>query len=292
MDLRQFLTSSRLLIVAGKGGVGKTTVACSLARLASEAGLSVALVETDGKRLPAGVPASVTVLPLTPGKALHDYLAGAGLSVIARGLVASGIADLVATTAPGIDDLLMLGKVKHMERLGEYDLVIVDGPAAGHALDMLRAPAQLRRAIVGGPVNSQANDVLAMLHDASRCRVMLVTTPASTPVTELIDTAHELSDSIGVALTPVVVNGVDSFDPPCSGDEILVSTSDHHLLRAAEFRLARLASHDRAIADLTNNLSQPHLEIPKSLVDPTADELVPDVAQLLRVAIESLDGTP
>jgi hypothetical protein len=120
---------------------------------------------------------------------------------------------------------------------------------------------------------------------------MLVTSPASTPVSELIDTAHELTTTLGVSLTPVVVNGVDTFDPPCNTSELLSVAGDDAIRDAARFRLARIASHHDAIEELKIAITEPHLEIPLSMTDPTADELVPDVARALRIAITMLDDT-
>ena len=102
--------------------------------------------------------------------------------------------ELVATTAPGLDDLLVLGRIKAFENERPTDVIIVDGPAAGHALDLVRAPVQLKRAIGSGPISQQADEVLTMLSDSARCKVMLVTTAAITPVTETCEAADELMD--------------------------------------------------------------------------------------------------
>lgn len=283
MEARQFLAESRILIVAGKGGVGKSTVAAALARLGASCGLRVALVETDGKPLLPGVPDAVTTTALQPGQALSDYLSTHGLARITRQLVTSGITDLVASAAPGIDDLLILGKVKHMEREDGHQLIVVDGPAAGHAVDMLRAPRQLRAAVAGGPVRQQAEEVSAMLADPARCRVMLVTSPETTPVSELVGTALNLADDIGVALSPVVVNGVDIGAPTATIDDVLARADSDELRAAADYRLMRIDNHRRAIAELDARLALPRLEIPRLDVDASA--LVEAVARHLGDAI-------
>lgn len=293
MDTRQFLARSRVLIVVGKGGVGKSTVAASLARLGSAAGLRTALVETDGKPMLPGVPADVATMALQPGQALTDYLADHGLARITRQLVNSGITDLVASAAPGIDDLLVLGKIKHLELGGRHDLIVVDGPAAGHAVDMLRAPRQLRAAVAGGPVRQQADEVLAMLADGARCRVMLVTSPETTPVSEMIETASSLTTELGVSLAPIVVNGIDTGPDAFGGDdptdrtaEVLASAATDELRRAAEYRLARVDSHRRAIGELETRLPGDRLAIVRHECDGT--ELVPLVADGLQRALEPL----
>ena len=120
---------------------------------------------------------------------------------------------MVGTAAPGIDDLVVLGKIKQLERYGSWDLVLVDGPAAGHAVSFLTSASGLLDAIGAGPVHDQAREVAAMLGDPRRCRVTLVTLPEATPVNELLDTAEILRARVGVTLGPVVVKQVDRDEP-------------------------------------------------------------------------------
>ena len=118
----------------------------------------------------------------------------------------------MATAAPGIDDIVVLGKIKQLERSGDWDVIVVDGPAAGHAITFLTAAAGLHEAVRSGPVRTQADDVLEMLHDPARSQVVLVTLPETTPVNEVVQTAYALEDRVGVRLGPVVVNSVDGLD--------------------------------------------------------------------------------
>jgi anion-transporting ArsA/GET3 family ATPase len=227
MDPAQFFAASRVLIVAGKGGVGKTTVCATLAGAASEAGLSVLIVRlTPGgalHRLVGAAPITSNGSPLraagdgrgpingrlvTSDDALLDYLEDHGLQRVTKRLVTSGALDVVTTAAPGIRDLLVLGRVKQLELAKAADLIILDAPAAGHAVSFLRSPAGLRDAVTAGPIATQGIEVLEMLTDPTRCRVLLVTLPEETPVNELIETAFALEDDVGVQLGPVVVNGL------------------------------------------------------------------------------------
>jgi Mrp family chromosome partitioning ATPase len=289
--LRSF-TGSRLVVVAGKGGVGKTTVTASLARAAAGLGRKVLVVDVEGRpglaallgsdatlgyddtellRTTAG--GSVWGRVIEPGAALTDYLHNAGLKRLSKRLARSGVVDVVATAAPGIDDLLVLGKIKQIERSGAYDLVVVDGPAAGHAVTFLQAPAGLADAVTAGPIASQAADVLAMLADPARCQVVLVTLPETTPVNELVETAYTLEDRVGVQLGPVVVNAVDTGGPlpdPHTGGPLpdpdtvrLPGGATGRALRAAAtFRRARTARHREAIDRLHGALPLPTVELP------------------------------
>jgi hypothetical protein len=279
VDSLQFFSASRLVIVAGKGGVGKTTVTAVLARAAADAGLRVLVVDVEGKAGLAGLLSSdsepilgyedrVLVDGLGPrgagsvigrsiaaDHALGDYLDEHGFSRISRRLANSGILDVVSTAAPGIEDILVLGKIKQIERSGVADLIIVDGPAAGHAITFLQSASGLLDAVKVGPIETQAREVLSMLGDPQRCQVMLVALPEETPVNELIETSYALEDRIGVALTPVVINGIYPPGPPAGR-----ATGD--LAAAAEFRAARCELQDTQLQRLAGELPLPQIRLP------------------------------
>jgi arsenite/tail-anchored protein-transporting ATPase len=251
LDPREFLSTTRLVVVAGKGGVGKTTVTAVLARAAADAGLRVLAVDLDGKPTLAALVGDIPHLSLTAPDALADYLETHGLKRVAKRLAASGIIDVVSTAAPGIDDIVVLGKLKALERSGDHDLIVVDGPAAGHAITFLLAARGLLDTVRGGPIRTQALDVLEMLGDPARCQVVLVTLPETTPVNELVETAYALEEQVGVQLGPVVVNGVDG-----TGDDLEIPDGiDPVLAAAASFRNARRAMHRREIERLSDVLA-------------------------------------
>lgn len=202
---------------------------------------------------------------LTPDEALRDYLSNSGLGIVSERLSDTGTVDVVATAAPGIRDLLVLGKIRQMEEAGVADLIVVDAPAAGHAITFLQSAAGLAAAAPSGPVRQQADQVLALLGDEDRCRVVLVTIPEETPVTEVIETAFDLEEKAGVSLGPVVVNnrwlpldGLDTDGPDAEG-----ATEDGDLLEAAaRFRSLRVASHEAELNRLRADLALPLIELP------------------------------
>jgi arsenite/tail-anchored protein-transporting ATPase len=255
----QFLTDARVAIVAGKGGVGKTTVTAVLARAAIAQGLRVLVVELDGKpALAALLGPDVPRLALTPSAALAEYLETHGLGRVAKRLATSGVIEVVATAAPGIDDIVVLGKIKQLEQSGQYDLIVVDGPAAGHAITFLMAPVNLLKLVRGGPIHSQATEVAQLLSDPSRSQVILVTLPETTPVNEAIETAEALQRDGGLRLGPVFVNAFDA-GKDLSLDLAGAGTS---LRAAAEFRNARRGLHRRESARLAESLDLPHICLP------------------------------
>ena len=268
MDPLQFLTTTRLVVVAGKGGVGKTTVTAVLARAAAARGLRVLVVELDGKPVLQslltayedgdGKHPAVECITVTPTDALGEYLDAHGLKRVSKRLTSSGIIDVVATAAPGIDDIVVLGKLKQLERSDLYDMVLVDGPAAGHAITMLLSAGAMLAAVRGGPIRTQAAEVAEMLADPARCQVVLVTLPETTPVNEAIETAYALEERIGVRLGPIVVNAVDLADPlPADA-----APAGSALRAAAEFRNARRALHRAEVARLSDDLALPQVHIP------------------------------
>jgi Mrp family chromosome partitioning ATPase len=277
-----------VLIVAGKGGVGKTTVTAALAITAARAGRSVLIVEVEGKSgLPAmfGAPAlgydeidldpGIRARFLTPDAALVDYLVSHGLKRISKRLAASGALDVVATAVPGMKDILVLGKVKSLEEARAADLIIVDAPAAGHAVTFLLSARGLLDAVRVGPIRKQAQDVVSLISDPDRCQVMLVTLAEETPVSEVIDTAFAIEDRAGVALGPVVVNGCFAPLPVAAAASTAAIVADANrcdrfvsereaddLAHAAAFLAERHDLQYEQIRRLRDRLPLPQIELP------------------------------
>ena len=230
------------------------------------------VVELDGKPTLANLVPDLEVLAISAPEALDDYLREHGFARIAKRLTKTGVIDMVGTAAPGIDDIVVLGKIKQLERSGDYDLIVVDGPAAGHAITFLTAAAGLADAVRSGPVRAQADDVLELLHDADRCQVVLVALPETTPVNEVIETAFALEDVVGVQLGPVVVNIVDDGEPlPDDADtrEVAVDLDDETaaaLIEAAAFRRSRREMESEELARLAADLPIPQVHLPARLV--------------------------
>jgi arsenite-transporting ATPase len=275
VDPLQFVSTARVAVVAGKGGVGKTTVTAVLARAAIRRGLRVLVIELDGKPTLDGLVPGIEVQHISATAALGEYLDTHGLSRVAKRLTSSGIIDVVATASPGIDDIVVLGKIKQLERSGVYDLIVVDGPAAGHAITFLLAAKGLLATVRGGPIATQATEVAEMLADPERCQVVLVTLPETTPVNELVETATALRERVGVHLAPVVVNAVD--DGAMLDAEAAPEGSA--LREAALFRNARRALHTTERARLADESSLPQLAlplVPGSVLDAAAVDMLAD----------------
>jgi anion-transporting ArsA/GET3 family ATPase len=220
-----WLGHTRVLVVVGKGGVGTSTVAASLAVLASRGGADVLLVSVDGKPglgpLLGGTPLGpdeqllrpldpsdgrIRGRTITPKQAFGDYLELKGFGSLLRRAASAASFDVIAGSTPGMEHLLVLGKIKELDRERAADLIIVDAPPAGHATPFLRSASALQAAVVSGPVRDQANEVSALLADHTRSQCVMVTLPEETPVNEVIELAYDLESDLGLALAPLVVN--------------------------------------------------------------------------------------
>ncbi|MGH9092744.1 MAG: ArsA family ATPase, partial [Acidimicrobiales bacterium] len=238
---------------------------------------------------------------LTPDDALLEYLADHGLERISRRLVSSGMVDVVATAIPGIRDVLVLGKVKQLERARAADLVVVDAPATGHAVTFLTSASGLLDAARGGPVRAQAAEVVELLSDPSRCRVVLVTLPEEMPVSETVEAAYQLEDRAGVQLGPVVVNGWDEPAPGLSAEagaaaaEAGLSLSADQaaaLEEARRFRLRRCQLAAGQAARLGRELPLPQLRVPQLAAPVIGPDELAVLAGALTEGIRSLVPEP
>ena len=317
MDPAQLFTAAQVIIVAGKGGVGKTTVVAALAVAASTVGRNVSIVELDGK---SGLPilfghpdlpsqesllrpgsegvGSITARWLTPDGALLEWMNNHGLQRVSKRLSETGAIELIAASTPGIKDVLVLGKVKQLANAAGGDLIIVDAPAAGHAVSFLRSARGLADAVRTGPIHTQAVEVLDLLADGDRCHVMLVTLPEETPVNELIETAYSLEDEIGVKLGPIVVNGtyrhLAGLDVTpavaAKAEKFRLPAGDaDRLAGAAQFRTERSALQTEQIDRLRRDLPLPQLHLAYRFRDELDESDIEDMATAL---LDQLSGLP
>jgi anion-transporting ArsA/GET3 family ATPase len=320
MDVGTFCAQSHVLVVAGKGGVGKTTMSATLARMASQRGRSVLIVELEGKSGITGAfgltedlgyeevelqasdsglgQASIRARRITPDDALVEYLIDHGLKRVSKRLVSSGVVDVVSTAIPGIRDVLVLGKVKQLERDGVADLIVVDAPATGHAITFLTSASGLVNAARGGPLRSQAQDVVNLLSDPARCRVILVTLPEDMPVSETIESAFTLEDKAGVQLGPVIVNACDAAPVGLdqSAESVVasagVSVSPDHLdalESARRFRLERHAISKDQLERMARDLPLPQLLVPQVAAAAIGPAETQELADALAAAIAQLE---
>ncbi len=225
------LLDRHLVFVTGKGGAGKSTVTASLALLAAQAGKRVLVCEVGGvqERVPSLLGAApgggalqvvapgVHALLVLPREAMREY----GLMVLRfralyHAVFENRLARYFLRAVPSLAELVVLGKILHEARSRRpdggprWDLVLVDAPATGHAVQLLRVPSALLDTVPAGPLRHDAEWMERMLVDPVRTAVALVTLPEEMPVNEAIELDAEVRGVLGMARGGLFVNAMPS----------------------------------------------------------------------------------
>jgi anion-transporting ArsA/GET3 family ATPase len=222
------LLDRRLLLVTGKGGVGKTTVAASLAWSAAESGKRVLVCELDAKGdlLNALVGINVRSAPplsfeprelhrklyamaMDPEESLKEYLRlNLRIPFVTKIGALSAAFDFLANAAPGVREIVTIGKLTYETRERHYDLVVVDATASGHIIGQLSAPHAINELVGTGLIRSQTQWMLDILHDHEVTGLVITTTPEETPVIETLELIEKVQTQTDVDVAAIVVNRV------------------------------------------------------------------------------------
>lgn len=211
------LFRARVLLLSGKGGVGKTSVAAAVGRLAASQGRRALVVELDNQHPtlpvvfgkgtsyePVEVEKNLSACNIEWARALEDWVESiVSMRRIVRLIMKNRVVSLFLQVTPGARDLVMLWRVEQLAR--SYDTVIVDLPASGNAVAMLSVPLTAERLFAAGPIRRCADDLLAM-YARSDTRLALVAIPEEMVVNETIETTARLRDVRGLGVELILLN--------------------------------------------------------------------------------------
>lgn len=274
------LSRRRLIVVTGKGGVGKTTVSAVLGRLLARSGKKILVIEVDPREnvhrllgldpsggAIVGAGKNLSVQNLKPRQVL-DGVVEERLKVgfLARKVLESPIYHHFTEGAPGLKELAVLGhafllaqgRAKGSPR---FDAVVLDAPATGHGVALLAAPHLVSEVITSGPFSEMAGDLARFLADPEQAGIVAVTQAEEMPVDEVLDLRRALQERVRRDPELLIVNGLYPPMPPMPQDadeaDPLVALWRH-----------RREINDRELARLAASWAGPRIELPQLALDP------------------------
>jgi anion-transporting ArsA/GET3 family ATPase len=306
------LENKRLVIVLGKGGVGRTTIAGALALHLAARGRKTLLFQTSAKErvgaLLGGPPLGEAITPIrenlwgvntNPGAALHEY----GVMVlryeaIYKMVLENRLSKALLRAIPGLDDYSILGKLWYHtteEDRGRprWDTIVFDAPATGHAVTLLRIPTSILEAVPEGPLTRDAIKVRALLEDPVRTAPLVVTLAEEMPTNESIELTARLEREVNMRVTGVIVNALypERFQagtgPARVLDRLLAApdaVADPGLgpvLTRARMARSRRALNERYLARLREELLLPTAQLPLLFAPAFAPAHLAELSRLL-----------
>ena len=226
--MESMFLAKRFVIVAGKGGVGKSTMCAALGLAAARAGKRTIIAELNTRetvpllfgKAPGGyepqqVFEGLYSMNIQPEPALHEYgLRKVRFERIYKTVFENDGMRRLLRMIPGMNELLLLGKAFDLERDRErdgsptWDMIIIDAPATGHGVSLLRLPQTILEVIKSGPMAEEVHDMRRLLLDPERTIINLVTLPEEMPVRETIELRDQIDELLRIPKGYLLINGV------------------------------------------------------------------------------------
>src|SRR5271166_4969618 len=287
MNPLERLLSRRLLIVMGKGGVGKTAISAALAVVAASEGIQTLAMECDERGPlgslfatspsldPVAVSAKLSAMVLDGRHSLDEYLQMVvPVRLILKAVFASKIYQHFVQAAPGLEELMMLGKIyfeiaQKKPASARPGLIVLDAPASGQALSLLKMPAAARTTFGSSLVGRESSNINRLLHDERQCGIVLVATPEQLALNETMETKRALADA-GFSTAAIILNRSSKLTFDESDVALFRSNPDirrriktlDHLSAIASAGAQRYRAARDAIGALTNDSDVPVIQIP------------------------------
>lgn len=279
------LLDRRLILVLGKGGVGRTTVAASLGMACAQRGRKTLLYQAHATdRMGAyfdRAPVGPQIVPLadrlygvnpTPASAIREYaLMTLKFQKVYELVFENRLSQGFLRAIPGLDEYALLGKAWYHtteQKSGKpvWDTVVMDLPASGHSLSLLRVPKVIRSTVPEGPLTKDARAILALLQDPARCAAVVVTLAEEMPFREATELSAMLHSELGIATAQVVVNQVyppindaaQALIPTLNATPSLAGVGEHAALVAA-----RRLINEEYLAAIAQAFAVPTAQLPK-----------------------------
>ena len=284
------LLNRQLLFVTGKGGVGKTTVAAAIAQLAAQQGKRTLVCEMDAKGAlaasfdcspfpyaPRQIDTNLYGMAMNTEDSLREYLKlFVRIPFVGRIGPLARTFDFVADAAPGVKEILAIGKLCYEVRERNYDMVVVDAEASGHIVSQIGAPRVISELVQVGLVREQTKWMLDILEDPAVTGLVTVTTPEEMPVNETVDLLERVRQQTQVDVAGIIVNRVL---PALFGTretqvfDQLFSAEAQRILAGAAGRMVTAVMDAARMNESRRRVGAGHL-------DRLRDELAPDTPML------------
>lgn len=314
----------RLILVTGKGGVGRSTVAASIASACARRGRRTLLFEANAKdrfgsffgRTAVGTDIvrlddNLFAVNTNPAASLAEY----GLMVLRfkrvyKLVFENRVTKYFLRAIPGLDDYSILGKAWYHTTEAEkgkpvWDTLVFDMPASGHTMSMLRLPKIILETVPEGPLTRDARSLRDLLVDTARTALVLVTLPEEMPANEARELAQALDSDVGITVASLIINQVypDRFPADSAFSAVLqalVAETGHGdpkgnplaaLTAHGELQRSRRRLNETHLAELATSFSSAGIELPYLFVPSIGPQEIQALSRLLEERLAGTDGS-
>ena len=222
--LLQQIHNKRVIFLSGKGGVGKTTISLAVAKGLAALGKKTLIVELksagqiariynkeSSAETPVSLEKNIHTLNLCPKVCFREYvLMQIKSKTLFKVFFGNALMQNFLNAVPGLNELLLLGKIWHLQTQEDFDCLIIDAPASGHSQSLLEVPDVAFKAIRVGPLAENSKRISELLKDPKRCGLIWCTLAEDMPATESQEFLGRLKKQKAIAIDALVINALRS----------------------------------------------------------------------------------